>query len=174
MNYKELLKPNQAIKKIGKRINVHLQFRQDAKDFANYYIESAVNQGDFRYSIMLLVHSLEKGMCFSNPRPFGFDKVSELMSLLCRCSDAQKQEFEYQLGVSVLFAWVDFFENHGWQNETLYKQVREFLSDKVRNPKIIAGYKEYTPKVADPAAYEEMFLSRHSVRDYQFQVDIPL
>lgn len=167
MNYKELLKSNQAIRKIGKSINIRLQFRQDAKDFANYYIESAVNQSDFRYSIMLLVHSLEKGMCISNPCPFGFDKVSELMKLLCQYSEAKKQEFEYQLGVSVLFAWVDFFENHGWQNETLYRTVREFLSDKVLNPEIIAGYKEYTPKAVDTAAYEEMILSRHSVRDYQ-------
>ena len=69
---------------------------------------------------MLLVHSLEKGMCFPNPRPFGFDKVSELMNLLSRYSEEQKCEFEYQLGVSVLFAWMDFFEKQGWQKEIAF------------------------------------------------------
>ncbi len=167
MNIKDALKANPTIRRIGKAVNTRRQFSADAKDFNTFYVEEAEKRGDVRYSIMLLVHSLEKGMCFSNPRPFGFDKVSELMYLLNRYSEAQNHEFEYQLGVSVLFAWVDFFEKHNWQNETVYKKVREFLSDKERNSDIIAGYKEYTPATADPAVYEEMFLSRHSVRNYQ-------
>lgn len=167
MNIKAILKANPTIRRIGKAVNTKRQFASDAKDFNAFYVEEAEKRGDFRYSILLLVHSLEKGMCFLNPRPFGLDKVSELMKLLSRYSETQKSEFEYQLGVSVLFAWVDFFENHGWQNEPVYKKVREFLSDKERNPDIVAGYKEYIPVDADSAVYEDMFLSRHSVRDYQ-------
>lgn len=167
MHIKRLLKQNRILRHIGKRINVSTQFRQDAKDFSKYYVEMAEEKSDFRYSIMLLVHSLEKGMCFPNPRPFGLDKVTELMKMLNQYSDEQKQEFEYQLGISILFAWMDFFEKHDWQNETAYYEVKKFLSDKERNPDIVAGYKEYTPADADSAVYEDMFLSRHSVRDYQ-------
>lgn len=167
MNIKALLKANPAIRRMGKAVNTRKQFSADAKDFNAFYVEEAEKRGDFRYSITLLVHSLEKGMCFSNPRPFGLDKVAELMKLLNGYSEGQKQEFEYQLGISILFAWIDFFEKHGWHNEEAYKKVREFLTDKERNPDIVAGYKEYVPVTADPAIYEEMYLSRHSVRDYQ-------
>ena len=167
MNIKAALKANPTIRRIGKAVNTRRQFSDDAKDFNTFYVEEAEKRGDVRYSIMLLVHSLEKGMCFPNPRPFGFDKVSELMNLLSRYSEELKCVFEYQLGVSVLFAWVDFFEKQGWQKEIAFKKVREFLSDKERNPDIVAGYKEYRPAAVAPAVYEEMYLSRHSVRDYQ-------
>ncbi|MCR5605721.1 MAG: nitroreductase family protein [Treponema sp.] len=167
MGIKEFLKRNRMIRKIGKKINILSQFRQDAFDFSSHYIEEAEKNGDFRYSIMLLVHSLEKGMCFKNPRPFGLDKVNELIRLLNQYSEAQVDEFEYQLGVSALFAWIGFFEKHGWQNEEEYRKVKKFLSDKTQNSNIVAGCKEYIPMEADPVLYEEMYLSRHSVRDYQ-------
>ena len=82
MNIKERLKKNKTIRSIGKKVNIRRQHMQDAKDFSRYFTESAVRNGDYRYSIMLLVHSIEKGMCFPNPRPFGKDKVRDLMQML--------------------------------------------------------------------------------------------
>ena len=167
MRIKSLFKSNKITRAIGKRINIYNQFRHDAKDFSKYYLNSAEKNRDFRFSIMLIVHSLEKGMCFNDPRPFGLDKVKELVGMLNHYSEIQKQEFEYQLGISVLFAWMDFFEEHGWQSEAAYKEVKQFLSDKQRNCDMVAGCKEYIPTTADPVVYEKMFLSRHSVRDFQ-------
>lgn len=167
MNIKQLLKSNKAIRKIGKKINVSSQFHQDAIDFSRYYIEKAEERNDYRYSIMLIVHSLEKGMCFPVLRPFGFDKVKELMWLLNQYSDEKKNEFEYKLGVSILYAWVEFFVTHNWQEESVVSEVREFLKDKKRDSEIVAGCKTYIPNGADATIYEEQFLSRHSVRNFQ-------
>ena len=167
MSFKDIIKKNKNLRNLGKKINIYKQFGQDAKDLSKYYIEMAERHYDYRYSIMLIVHSLEKGMCFSNPRPFGLDKVKELMALLTHCSDSQKNEFEYQLGISILFSWLDFFESHGWQSEFIYGEVKKFLADKRPNPSIVTGCKQYSPTIADANVYEDIYLSRHSVRDYQ-------
>ena len=118
---------------------------------------------------MLLVHSLEKGMCMPNPRPFGLDKVKELIAQLSTYPESNRNDFEYELGISILFAWSDFFESHGWQNEVVYSEVKDFLKNKRSNPEITAGSKIYKPKetVVDSEVIDGMLLSRHSVRDYQ-------
>lgn len=165
MRLKSTIKAIPLLRKIGKKINIFRAFKNDAVDFSKYYIEEAVNKGDAKYSIMLLVHSLEKGMCMPNPRPFGFGKVNELMKLLKNCAD--KNCFEYNLGLSALSAWKNFFCNHGWQSEKYYKEVGSFLENK----KVLfeAGAKKYTPVVdtADAEIYKKIIFSRHSVRDFK-------
>ena len=173
MNIKDLLKRDKIIRHFGKRINIRRQFRQDAKDFSKYYVEMAEGRNDYRYSILLIVHSLEKGMCFLEPRPFGLDKVKELIRLLNMYPVSKRNDFEYELGISVLFAWRAFFDSHGWQEEKSYKEVSAFLKDKIQNPKMIAGCKEYRPNIENAIFNEDLFLSRHSVRDFK-DVDIKI
>lgn len=165
MNVNQILKSNPVIRRLGKKVKTYNEFRYDAQNFDKYYVESAERDGDYRYSIMLLVHSLEKGMCMPNPRPFGFDKVKELIKLLNACSD--KDSFEYEVGVSALDAWKRFFDNHGWQPEKNFTEVVEFLVDK----KLVyeTGSKKYSPVIEASAgeAFERITFSRHSVRDYK-------
>ena len=118
---------------------------------------------------MLLVHSLEKGMCFSNPRPFGKDKVNDLTAILSKYSDNSKNEFEYVLGISVLMAWTEFYKEHQWENEKTYQDVMAFLENHRINSEIKAGSKIYRPRQYAEAEseYEKFFLSRHSVRNYK-------
>ena len=169
MNIKNALKSNKTIRELGKKVNIYLQFRQDAKDFSEYYVETASNKGDYRYSVMLLVHSLEKGMCMPNPRPFGLDKVKQLIDQLGAYPSSNRNDFEYELGISILFAWSDYFEKHGWQDEDTYAKVRHFLQDKRKNAEIVAGSKIYRPQetAVDSDVIGEVLFSRHSVRDYQ-------
>lgn len=169
MNIKSFLKKNKTIRKLGKRINIKSQFNDDARDFSKYYVDEAEQHQDYRFSIMLLVHSIEKGMCFSNPRPFGKDKVKELVSLLDLYPDNRRKEFEYELGISALFAWKNFFRDHKWDGEFEYKEVSRFLEDKKMNTHIVAGSKEYVPSISSLSdkLFEDNFLSRHSVRDFQ-------
>ncbi|RHV80390.1 hypothetical protein DXB01_04335 [Clostridium sp. OF10-22XD] len=165
MNVNQILKSNPVIRCFGKKVKIYNEFCHDAQNFAKYYVESAEKSGDYRYSIMLLVHSLEKGMCMPNPRPFGFDKVRDLMRLLGNYSE--KSCFEYEVGVSVLNAWKVFFEEHNWQSEKYYKEVVAFLSTK----KFVyeTGYKKYLPviELENEEDFEKIIFSRHSVRDYK-------
>ena len=169
MGIREFLKKNKTIRKIGKKINIDSQFRQDARDFNAFFEESAREKGDFRYSIMLLVHSLEKGMCFPDPRPFGFDKVKELMKLLHAYPEEKREEFEYKLGVSALNAWESFFASRGWTDDPVFAEAAGFLKEHPADPEIAAGWKEYRPagSAADETAFAELLSSRCSVRDFQ-------
>ncbi len=170
MNIKQILKSNMFTRNLGKRLNTSLQFGYDARDFNNNYIEVAEKKGDFKYSILLLVHSLEKGMCFENPRPFGGDKAKYLVRMLQNYTDEQKKEFEYRVGISVLFSWVDFYVSHGWEKETAFDEIKGFLEDKNRENELIAGVQEFIPAIVD-ANDSELFgnilFSRHSVRNFQ-------
>lgn len=164
MKANQILKSNPVIRRLGKKVKTYNEFRYDAQNFDKYYVESAERDGDYRYSIMLLVHSLEKGMCMPNPRPFGFDKVKELIKLLNASSE--KDSFEYEVGVSALDAWKRFFDDHGWQSEKYYTEVAKFLVDK--NLAYETGSKKYSPVIRplDGEDFERITFSRHSVRDY--------
>ena len=105
MNLRQILKANPFVKRLGKKINIDRAFKKDSADFKKYYVEEAVLNNDFSYSIMLLVHSLEKGMCMPNPRPFGVEKVHELISYLKSMESLSLNEFEYRLGLSILDSW---------------------------------------------------------------------
>lgn len=70
MKINEILKENKIIKKAGKSLNIYREFLSDAYGFSSSYIEAAEEKENYKYSILLLVHSLEKGMCMPTPRPF--------------------------------------------------------------------------------------------------------
>lgn len=71
MRFKEIVKQNKTIRKTGKILKIYREFLGDAHGFSSSYIESAEEKENYKYSILLLVHSLEKGMCMPMPRPFG-------------------------------------------------------------------------------------------------------
>ena len=169
VGFRTVIKSNKTLRRLGKSFYVYEQYWQDAHDFSKYYVEQAEAKGDYRYSIMLLVHSLEKGMCMPDPRPFGIDKVRALMAMLDTYSDDRKCEFEYELGISALYAWLRYFKEHCWENEKVFSEVKVFLNKKDKNPIITAGAKKYKPYISPESykVYEELFLNRHSVRNFQ-------
>ncbi len=169
MNYKQLIKSNKFIRQIGKKINIQKQFKQDAYDFGKYYLESAQTNGDWKYAILLHVHSLEKGMCFDNPRPFGAEKAIELVKMLSTYPDRQKNEFEYLMGISILFSWIEFYKKQGWEKEFGYIEIKNYLIDKNKYNVLKTGVQKYTPEytVDYSETIEKSLFSRHSVRDFQ-------
>lgn len=169
VSIKQIIKNNKKIRQFGQKLNTLIQFRQDTIDFNKEYLESAKNRGDYRYSILLNVHSLEKGMCFDNPRPFGESKVKELMAMLNTYMGAKKSDFEYKAGISVLFAWQKFYLIHGWDHETIFKDVQSFLLDKTESNDFIVGCKNFKPIIDEKYSdiFKNILSSRHSVRDFQ-------
>lgn len=166
MELRGLLKKIGIIRDLGQKINIYRNFCTDAMDFSRCYLTSAKKKNDYSYSIMLLVHSLEKGMCMPDPRPFGFDKVREMIALLNRYPD--RETFEYKLGVSVLSEWKNFFERHNWQKEPCFDAVCSFLES--RNvERIHCGVRQYSYQTSESngEAFDRVVLSRHSVRNYQ-------
>lgn len=165
MSFREELKENGVIRNLGKKYYVLSAFLNDARNFSKYFCESAERKGDYRYSIMLTVHSLEKGMCMPNPRMFGKEKVERLLQMLNDCTSTDS--FEYELGVSALSSWVEFVKEHGWDAPDTLNKCCAFLNKK--EIKYKAGWKKYTPCISDDncMGFENVIVSRHSVRDFQ-------
>lgn len=168
MKIREILRSNNALRYIGKKINIHKEFHYDAKSFSEFFLESAEKKGDCRYRIMLMVHSLEKGMCMSDPRPYGHEKVLQLIQILSQFPELSKKGFEYLLGVSALHSWMNFFEEHGWQSEEMYAKAKTFL-DTVKVDYLETGYRDFQDpsKQFDVENFGKVLFTRHSVRDFQ-------
>lgn len=167
MDFKKILKNNTIIRRIGKKINIYKAFFYDARDFSKNYVEEANGKNDYRYSIMLLTHSLEKGMCMPDPRPFGKEKVYELINYLKKMESGESYIFEYKIGLSILYSWCDFFEKHEWTSLNEYKRVKEFV-EKRDNIGILTGSKEYYGSSIDRSeAFFEVISTRHSVRSFK-------
>ena len=164
LDIKELLKSNNILRRLVKKIKIYKSFFEDACEYEKYYLEKADKKGKSHYRIMLLVHSLEKGMCMPNLRPFGQKKAIELMNVLTTFSDTKS--FEYKLGISTLKAWVDFFDEHKWGHDKSCEHIRKYIANKYSSYK--AGYKYYSsPKFAQYCDFKDIILSRHSVRDFE-------
>lgn len=165
MGLKDKLKENDLLRRMVKRVKIYREFCEDAAAFSDYYLEESEKKGDVRYKIMLLVHSIEKGMCMAEPRPFGHKKVKELLAILSAYPD--KGGFEYGVGCGILRAWLSFFQEHGWEKEEGCEPVQRFLEG-CTDRGLKAGSKVVSrPNVTEKSSFEEVLFSRHSVRGYQ-------
>ncbi len=168
MSFKNVLKSNVFLCRMGRAINIHREFIHDSKNFAKYYNNSAEKKNDYRYSIMLIVHSIEKGLCMEKLRPFGSKKIIRLINILKTYPQERHNEFEYSLAVAVLNAWKKLYDTKNWVKENGYSEAVDFLKTQTE-PEISAGFKEYIPISANSNFndFERVLLSRHSVRDFQ-------
>lgn len=167
INLKKVIKKNQLIRRAGKKIKVYIAFFFDAKAFSENFIEEAELQNDYRYSIMLIVHSLEKGMCMSNLRPFGQNKVIKLISFLKKMESRGIDNFEYNLGLSILREWAILCEKNNWTAQNAYHEVKSYI--KLKNcTKIKTGKQFYVaPKKDLSQECSDVIFSRHSIRNFR-------
>lgn len=168
MRFKELIKQNKTIRKTGKTLKIYKEFLSDAHGFSSSYVEAAEEKENYKYSILLLVHSLEKGMCMPTPRPFGGEKIRKLISHV-KNYHGDTNDFEYKIAVNMLFSWKRFYETQGWENEKVYLENKAFL-DSYTEPKIVVGSKEYDAEnfsSEELKGFEHVILTRHSVRNFE-------
>ena len=144
MSFTEVIKRSKTIRRIGKSLKIYKEFLNDAHGFSSSYIEAAEEKENYKYSILLLVHSLEKGMCMPSPRPFGGSKVEKLIELI-KNYQGDSSDFEYKIAVETLFSWKKFYEKHGWSNEKTYQEVNDFLTS-YNEPEFVTGSKRYSYK----------------------------
>jgi len=149
------LKKNNFLRRQVKSIKNRREFLGDASDFNKYYLEKAQARGDYRYRLMLLVHSLEKGMCSLNPRPFGESKARQIINIIS-VEPKNRESFEYRLASSILKEWKKFYLEQSW---TLPEDLSEYI-DTLQGD-IETGYSVFEK------SSEDSLLSRRSVRDFE-------
>lgn len=117
--------------------------------------------------ILKTSHRLEKGMCISNPRElWGWDKAKHLAMLL----EKEPEGFAKNTGIAVLNAYIE--EKLCGNSEKDIEIARQF-KEKFQFPQIVnqpdlaeGGYIEFHHCEKDINAVEELFMNRHSVRDF--------
>ena len=165
MNLKEVLKSSDLLRRPVKRSKNYLEFLSDAKDFSDHYAEVIEKEGDYRYRLMLLIHQLEKGMCRDNPRPFGKDKVRQIIRILKEETSDNKMQFEYRLGKAALLAWKDFYKERNWEIDP---DVEAFI-ESLGAVDIKAGREllKAPRKEIESGLFTDLLFSRRSVRDFK-------
>lgn len=167
----DILKRNDSLRSIVKKGKIYREYLHDARQMSRYYLGASESRGKKEYRIMLLVHSLEKGMCMPNPRPFGYKKVVHLVHILSDYNESNKKDFEYKLGIAILKAWCSFCETHGWTEQKEYRIASEY-AQKNGIDDIAAGSRIMSaPHITELSSFDDVVFSRHSVRDF---ADIPL
>lgn len=154
-----------AVVSYGKNLKVIWAYICDAFDFCKYamYIQDLKGSHDFR--IMLLTHSLEKGMCMVNPRPYGEAKARQLYNILTEYHGIKK--YEYQLGCSILTAYVQFFIEHDFQLNEIHQKIKTFLEEEKDSIVFEAGKRFYAGPEPVDYEIEKVLLNRRSVRSYK-------
>ena len=173
MLLKEYLKKNKKLKLIVKKFKVILEYQKDAYHLNKYIAENEKNKEQIEYKMLLLIHSIEKGMCYPNPRPFGNAKIEELIALLKKYDENlfDKNSNSYKMAVSIIYNWLDFYVLNSWQNNVEYKKVEKYFKETWGNnlnnkktgfsDRIINSVKDY-----NDGTYESVINTRFSARDY--------
>ncbi len=173
MNIKETLKKNKALKLFVKKIKVNIEYIKDAKHLNKYLAENEETKEQIEYKMLLLVHSIEKGMCYPNPRPFGYVKIQELISLLLKYEDSNYNlnSNSYNMSISIISNWLEYYCLNNWDNHDEYKQIYKLYYNHYNrfHNKLQTGYKEFNVKIDDVSSrstYEDVITTRFSARDF--------
>lgn len=165
-----MLKKNNTLRHIVKNIKIKNHFKYDAKDFCKYYMEAKQDIQQLEYNTLLVVHSLEKGMGSKELRPFGKQKVVELIDILKqypRDIDVLSNT-PYKMGISILIQWKKLFEENGWKTDDVYTLVDNYLREKGNSDLLVdVGAFELTEENQYRGFnYLDAISTRHSIREF--------
>lgn len=155
------------IKKIYHKLKVYTEFFLEARYFCKYYTFASNNQSNLEYKMLIIAHSIEKGLCVEkNVRPFGSKKVQELIDALrVYSSKGYSESFAFQLSLSMLDEYKKFYETNKFTNESIYKVVSNVLDEFEGYQKLECGKEQYKTKNIN-CNYLELLNSRHSIRSF--------
>lgn len=170
MNIKKNLKRITFLRKWVKRIKIKREFSRDAKDFCKHYMENETEICHLEYNMLLLVHSLEKGMCNKDLRPFGQQKCRELLHLIKKFPLKDPTNTPYMMSISILSKWKNIFEQNNWEKGVIYQEVAAYLSqENLEKNSLDVGAFIYTKDMAETFKnlnYSDAIQTRHSIREF--------
>lgn len=168
----EQLKRVDWLRRLVKKHKIWKEYFHDARLFCKYYMEECDRRGDNEYRMLMFVHNLEKGMCMPEPRPFGHKKIISLMEMITRYENMGKSHSSsvYNMSIAIIQQWVNFYVEHGWEDDTIFHQAKNFL-DKygVNFADQAVGYtilKKDQLYVSQNCPFDNVIKSRRSVRTF--------
>lgn len=145
--------------------------------FNKYNMRSAENTFTVGYHLMLLGHSLEKGMSIKNPRVgFGNEKAIQLVreaKNYIQLGGTTEDDFFY-INYLILSKWFDYYQLNEWKMK-FQDEIEDFISEykNVKNMGLVAGSMVKTREelvLKDSFNYLEFLKGRHTVRDYSEEI----
>ena len=101
----------------------------------------------------------------SNSRAYGEAKARQLYSILTEYHDRKK--FEYQLGCSILAAYIQYFIDHGFQLTEMHQKIKAFLEEEKDSIIYETGARFYAGPEPVDKDIDKVLLNRRSVRRYR-------
>ena len=159
------------LRRVVKKAKIYQAFQNDAKEFSRQYMDSQDGFHQIDYEVLLLVHSLEKGLCNREPRFFGREKCNSLLSLLTAYEKFHLPFSEaYLMGIGILKSWKQTCDAYGWTTDCVYSEVSRFLEQHVHAAECrTVGAQEISKKNLEEFKDFDFLAavkSRHSVREF--------
>ncbi|QMT02583.1 nitroreductase family protein [Gordonia jinghuaiqii] len=105
-----------------KRAKVYKEYFADATFMSRHLLDGGPDPEHEQYKIMILSHSLEKGLSYRNARVFGRSKAEDLMARLEKSSPETRTSSAFSIGVEVLRSWTDFIKSR--ENDVQAASIR--------------------------------------------------
>ena len=168
---KKIIKSLPFAKTAIARLKSNHEYSYDRKFFTKNYSHSSPTKAKIGYNMLLISHSLEKGMSNKNPRHFGVAKVDELIKLIrdYESYGNYENDFDFVNAINVLRNYARFYETKKWTDAKEYKKVSDFLKNYSKIKKMNVGSFVLAKKDFEKDAtidYSRFLASRHSVREF--------
>lgn len=157
-------------KKIKLYFELKKEFKKEYLFYKNNFIDNSTEKIDLstnqiKFYILYLVHSLEKGMCSLNLRPFGEKKIKLLIDLLNGINE--KDCFEYNLGCSCLLSYINLYIDNSWDDRKEFVIANDFIKGKKFDNLKVGKQIITKEELLTNFNYADFVESRHSVRQYE-------
>lgn len=168
---KDRLKRIAWLRRIVKRGRIVIEYLHDIRHLNRHMLDVSSDPARRQYEILLLVHSLEKGLSYRNPRAFGFEKARELARLLDALPTDERHSTAVRMALGALSAWLDFHDDRPDDSPTTVETVRGFLDEwEARGAQRLPAGVIIPEAPSDAAFAAEAFAAlastRHSIRHY--------
>ena len=152
-----------------KRIGYIKYFISDYNFYKKHFINSKTTINKIKYEILLIVHSLEKGMTNENPRPFGKRKSYDLMALIKKYYKYNTKEcFEIKLSINILREYIKFYKNNNLTQNEEYEKTKKFLEEFSYIENLDIACKHIKKQdILTNFDYDNFLANRHSIRHFQ-------
>lgn len=171
MSVKETIKKIPGVNRAKNIIKFKNEYSYDKKLYSRNYSHSSETKNKVGYNMLLISHSLEKGMSNKNPRRFGKAKIEELKKLIKKYEAYNDftNDFAFVNAINVLRGYAAFYEKKEWMDADEYKDVKAFLEGYKNVEKMNVG--SFVLKKIDfikdaSIDYGKFLASRHSVREF--------
>ena len=154
---------------MGLKTNLAMMYQGFKHIFRNVL---GINGGQStNYALLQTSHRLEKGLCVRNPRAlWGYDKARKLVSLIQKeKANASPDELSILIAEAVLASFIAEKENIPSERDCLNK-LKELVSSVNLNLSMKNNYggalELHKKDILQDQSVENLFLTRHSVRDF--------